>query len=80
MAKVVYTNGDEIIGDRGHNENCVKSLENLLQKAKDGEIVGFSAALQYADQATGTASAGFTWNSAMIGCLMILVNRLVTQQ
>lgn len=33
---------------RGHNEECVKVLSDLLKRAEAGEVIGFVAAVQYA--------------------------------
>lgn len=79
MGEVVFTSGETIITDRGQNDDCVVCLENLLSKAKAGEVTGVCVAIQYADKSTGTAIGGFVWNSALIGCLMRMVHRLVTQ-
>lgn len=79
MGTVVYTDNSQVMSERGVNENCVSSIEDLLQKAKDGEITGYCGAIQYSDKSTGTVLAGFTWNSALIGCLMRLVHKLSSE-
>ena len=73
---LIGASGETILNERGVNDDCVTSLEGLLQKAKDGEITGICGAVQYVDHSTGTVMAGFTWNSALIGCLMRMVYSL----
>lgn len=78
MGEVVYTSGDTVVTERGQNDECVECLEGLLAKARNGEITGVCVAVQYADRSTGDAVGGFIWNTALIGCLMRVVHKLVT--
>ncbi|NSY17256.1 hypothetical protein [Neorhizobium sp. AL 9.2.2] len=79
MGAVIYTDGNTMLSDQGTNEDTVEFLERLLQKAKDGEIVGVCAAVQYADRSTGDGNAGFFWNAPMIGGLTKIIHRLVNE-
>lgn len=76
MGEVVYTTGDRILTERGQNEDCVESLEGLLQKAKDGEICGVAVAIQYTDRSNSEMTAGFLWNRSVIGSLHYLMRHL----
>lgn len=76
MGEVRYFDGGTMLNERGYNENCVKFLEELLQKAKDGEIVGICVGMQYADGSNGATGAGFVYNQRMIGSLMSEIMRL----
>lgn len=73
MGDVVYTNGDQVLTERGENKDCVAYLERLLQKAKDGEICGVAVAIQYTDRSNGEATAGFLWNRNVVGSLHYLI-------
>lgn len=75
MGEVVYTDGDVMLNERGQNDDCIETLERLLQKAKDGEIVGVAASAQYADRSVSESVGGFIWNSPCIGSLMCMVAR-----
>ena len=74
---VTSLSGSSVINERGVNDNCVEQLERLLQKARDGEIVGVASAIQYADGSTSWCKAGFLWTNSVIGSLTILVHRLM---
>ncbi|MDW9528076.1 hypothetical protein RWE87_04940 [Sinorhizobium meliloti] len=76
MGEVVYKDGDRILSERGQNEDCIASLEGLLQKARDGEICGVAVAVQYSDRSNGETVAGFVWNRSLIGSLTYLIKRL----
>ncbi len=69
-------NGLSIIGERGANEDAISCIEKLLQKAKDGEIVGIAAAVQFADGSVSSPCGGFSRDTSMVGALMHHVVRL----
>lgn len=75
MGIVVHTDGDVMLNERNQNEGCIETLELLLKKAKDGEIVGIAASAQYADRSVAESVGGFIWNRPCIGSLMCLVAR-----
>lgn len=75
MGAVICTDGDVMLNERNQNEDCIETLELLLQKAKDGEIVGIAASAQYADRSVAESVGGFIWNRPCIGSLMCLVAR-----
>jgi hypothetical protein len=77
MGDVRYIdNGDTILTDQGRNEDCVEHLERLLEKARNGEIVGVAEAVQYADGSTGHGVGGFIHNQRIVGALMTRVVKL----
>lgn len=67
MGVVIDTDGNEVSSERGINETCVECLERLLSKAKDGEIVGVSVAIQYLDGSTSSTVGGYIYNRRIIG-------------
>lgn len=73
MGEVVATSGARITNDRGVNEDAIGCLERLLDKAKNGEIVGVVAAVQYADGSVGSPRGGFCHEMTMTGALMVHV-------
>lgn len=75
MGEVISKDGATMLNERGQNDDCVETLERLLQKAKDGEIVGVAVSVQYADRAVGESIGGFIWNRPCIGSLMCMVAR-----
>lgn len=76
MGEVRWFTDEVILDERGQNEELVKTLEEMLQKAKDGEITGMNAGIQYADGSNGSFGSGFVKNQGMIGALMTQVFRL----
>lgn len=76
MGTVHHIQGDEISGIDGVNEFCVEALEGLIAKANTGDVVGVSVAIQHADGATSGWTAGFVYNSRIIGELMLQLTRL----
>jgi len=78
MGEVQYFRGDDatLLNERGQNDECVKLLEELLEKAKAGEIVGLSGAVQFADGSTVNRSGGFLYSQRIVGALMAAVVRL----
>lgn len=77
MGVVLFKDGDQIVGNEGYNEECVAFLEDLLERSKQGEIIGVCAAVQYADKSAGDGQAGFFWKTGMIGCLTRIIHSLV---
>ena len=76
MGEVSYIEGGVILTERNQNDKCVELLESLLQKAKDGEVIGINVAIQYADGSNGSTGAGFIYNNRQMGALMTEVFKL----
>lgn len=76
MGNVQHISGNEIASDKGVNEFCIECLEQMLKQAKDGEIVGLVAAVQYADGSTAAQSGGFIYKSRIAGELTFHIQRL----
>lgn len=76
MGDVRYFKDEVILNDRGENEALVGFLEEMLKKAKDGEIVGMAGGVQYVDGAGGDFTAGFVRNQMMIGTLFCAITGL----
>lgn len=79
MGEVRYfNNGDDLLNERGVNDECVKTIEDILAKARAGEIIGVVVENQFADGSTGSARGGFLYNSRIVGGLMGSVMALVS--
>lgn len=78
MGEVHTLNGTELIGPEGYNRKVVAGLERLLQKARDGEIVGYSAILNYGDGSVSTTCQGASATYASVGAATCLVHRLTS--
>lgn len=76
MGKIHHIYGDEIKSSSGVNEICIEGLESLLEKARNGEVVGVSIAAQHPDGSTTGYCSGFLYNARIVGELMIQVTRL----
>lgn len=76
MGSVHHIGGDEILPASGVNQDCIECLERILEKARQGEIVGVAMAVQYADGSTSGPCSGFLFNSRVVGELMIRVTKL----
>lgn len=78
MGTVQYFSGnqDTIVDERNQNQHCIEILEDLLEKAKSGEVVGVSVAIQYFDHSTGEAMGGFLRDRSIMGSLLCLIQRL----
>jgi hypothetical protein len=70
MSKVIGLRGQEVSDPRKPREDVIRMAEDLLERAKSGEVDGFLAVLHYADEATGIMRAGLA-SCAMLGRLEI---------
>lgn len=68
--------GAVITGDKEPDPDLVEELENLLEAAKAGEIIGLAGAILYFDKTTSTRCVG-TVNRATLGALMITQHGLI---
>jgi hypothetical protein len=76
MGSLHHIEGVEIIDQSGVNPDCVECLEELLSKAKGGEIVGVTVAAQYADGSTTGHTHGFIRSTRVVGEMMLLISGL----
>lgn len=76
MGEVRTIYGTTLISESGYNESVVASLESILQKARDGEIVGFSGILNYKDGSLSTTCSGAAATYTSLGAATGLVHRL----
>lgn len=76
MGVVQHIDGGVVTSETGINEGCIECLEMLLEKAKNGEIVGIAAAVQHADGSTSAPGGGFVFNRRIVGELFILMQKL----
>lgn len=75
-----FLDASPIINTSGINEGCVEQLERLLQKAKDGEIVGIAGSVQYADGSTSGHRAGFLRTQAIVGALFCQATDMASEK
>ena len=61
----------------GADEDCVRLVRELLEKAESGEITAISAVLHHQDDCTSMNFAGFYHARSMIGALEMLKARMV---
>lgn len=76
----------EIVSIHGHNcdprqaaDSVVKLLENCLERARAGELVGVAIAGMHFDMSTMQACAGQCSTPATIGALFQLATRLANE-
>lgn len=75
--KVVSMSGVAIThNEKNVNLHCVEAIEDFLQRAKDGEVVGVIIVGQCRDGSTCDGSAGFQRPTRMAGHLMAMVHEL----
>lgn len=67
-SKIVGLRGQEIADPRVPDRNVIAVAEDLLERARSGEINGIVAVMQYYDTATGMQRAG-TVSWSMVGRL-----------
>lgn len=76
MAEVVGLRGSRITDGRTPDPEVVKLLEDMLERAKSGELTGVAMTVNYFDRATYAKAAG-TCSWATIGRLHYLINRSI---
>lgn len=76
-AKVVSLNGAEIIRP-GADPDVVRALEDWLERARSGEIVGVAVVGFYRDNASGSQHAGLLSRS-MVGQCFSLMQRITAR-
>lgn len=79
MSKVVTIYGDSC-DPREANEKVVVTLEDLLERARAGEIIGVVAvAVEFGEATTWSASAGQTDCNFVIGALFRLASDIAAK-
>ncbi len=61
---------------REPNERCIKALEDVLERAKSGEIVGVGIVCLYHDNFGSYHIAGTVGGYSMLGAATVLANKL----
>lgn len=75
--KVVPISGEGVIIENCDvHEGLVKELEELLERAKSGEIVGLTGALLHHDKSTSYRLAGLG-SRALVGALAVAQHELI---
>jgi len=77
MSRIVSLKGTPVI-QRKVDPDVVNHLEQLLSRAKDGEIVGFAGVAVYCDQAVGSCRGGWV-SLRQLGEMTMLMNRIARQ-
>lgn len=70
-AKVVGMDGEPVPMAREPNAACIRALEDLLERARSGEVQGFAGATLDADQCASWHAAGFVGSFGMLGALEV---------
>ncbi len=76
---VVSINGGPILAPYEPRPDVVKALEEALEKARSGEIIGVAAAFVHGDDCTSMAMCGRV-TRAMMGALHILLSDLAVDR
>ncbi|MGO1160434.1 hypothetical protein ACTOV4_00580 [Brucella sp. C7-11G] len=79
MSKVVSIDGNEVKDGREPVEYLVKTLEDLLEMARSGELVGISAVCSYFDGSGQTVRSGRNDTAPVVGRLNILAFDLMRE-
>lgn len=58
------------------NPKVIELLEDLLEQARSGEIIGLSGALLYHDKLSGTVYGGIVGTYGMVGALDVMKSEL----
>mgnify|MGYP003543510676 CR=1 FL=1 len=64
---------------RQSDPRVVAHLEELLEKARSGEIIGICGAIQYYDNLAGWYTVGATNSFSVVGALQIMQTGLALQ-
>ena len=70
--KVIALHGGPVASDRAAHPDVVAHLEDLLERARSGEVIGVATVYMYRDSSIGYTACGSTIKSMMIGGLMAL--------
>ena len=55
------------------NEDAIRCLEEILDRAKSGDVVGVQMVINYSDESTGWTFGGVHWGTRTIGaCFSML--------
>jgi hypothetical protein len=57
----------------------IDMLEDMLAKARSGEITGVAAGVMYSDDSPGTYEAGFILSYSLIGMIFGMLNELTLE-
>ncbi|TNE43431.1 MAG: hypothetical protein EP341_11455 [Sphingomonadales bacterium] len=75
--RVVSIDGGPVIDGRDPNPDCVAELEDLLEMARSGEIVGIAGTIIHHDEGTSRITAGFCRSPRVVGSLAVLQQSFV---
>lgn len=64
-------------GEREVSSACVEGLEYLLERARNGEVIGFAASFLHADGTANYCACGHVGGYSMLGALEIVRCELV---
>ena len=72
MSKVAFiSDGYPIHGSRNRNDDAMRTAIEIGRKIRDGEIVGFQGAVQYADGSVSIVGAGHRKVFPIVGALTV---------
>lgn len=76
--KVVALNGEPAY-TKEPEENCVQVIEELLERARSGEVVGIVGAVQYYDDTSTYQLGGRCGSFALLGALQVALFLLTSK-
>ena len=76
MSNVIALNGGEVLGLAVPQESLIDALNDLLERAKSGELQGAAIALVDKDKQAGFCIAGVIGGYAILGAAMSMQVRL----
>lgn len=59
------------------NMNCISVLEDMLEKARSGEVIGAAVAVMHADGLSSWATGGKCVGFSLIGALEVMKSGIV---
>ena len=75
---VVSLGGGPILDNREPSEALIAHLEDLLERARSGEIMGMAAATLYRDRTTAYSVVGAIEGFSMVGALEMAKMALIS--
>jgi hypothetical protein len=77
MSNIKSITGETLSDGKTPNEMCVKGLEEMLEMARSGEIVGIAGAVQFHDNSGGYHFHGHVGSYSVLGALQVGLHALV---
>ena len=80
MSRLVsIADGQPIHGSRHRNDDAMQTAIEIGRKIRDGEIVGFHGAVQYADGSVSIVGAGHRRVFPIVGALTVAAKTIMVE-